>query len=277
MIYLREDLATGLGPNARFERIMAMEGEIFRDLAGRRTLCFVLHGRRFFLKIHRGVGWKEIFKNLFQMRLPVLGAQNEWLAIKRLEKLGIDTMRLAGYGRRGQNPARLHSFVITEALENTVSLEDYCRNWTKQPPTPKLKRMLIKKLATVARQLHQNGINHRDFYICHFLLEPKTLENEGLADYSMQSAPKVYLIDLHRVQIRRKTPRRWIVKDLAGIFFSAMDIGLTSRDYYRFMMIYRQKKLREIVARETSFWNRVRRRAIRLYQKDFKRLPELPL
>jgi len=29
---------------------------------------------------------------------------------------------------------------------------------------------------------------------------------------------KLYLIDLHRVQIREKVPHRWRVKDLAGLF-----------------------------------------------------------
>jgi len=59
-----------------------------------------------------------------QFRLPVLGARNEWLAIQRLQRLDIDTMTLVGYGERGSNPAQRQSFVITEALEETVSLED---------------------------------------------------------------------------------------------------------------------------------------------------------
>jgi len=226
MMYLRSDLARCFRGEDLFDRMMAMEGEVVRELAGRRTLRFIMDGKGFFIKIHRGIGWKEIFKNLLQLRLPVLGARNEWLAIKRLEELGIDTMTLVGYGSRGRNPARIDSFVITEELEHTVSLEDFCRNWTTEPPGPKLKHALIEKLAAVSRQLHQNGVNHRDYYICHFLLDLSGLGNSFHPDWH-----KVYLIDLHRVQLRKRTPKRWIVKDLAGLFFSAMDIGLTSRDY----------------------------------------------
>ena len=40
---------------------------------------------------------------------------------------------------------------------------------------------------------------------------------------------RLYLIDLHRMQLRRKTPSRWIVKDIAGLYYSSMDIGLTKR------------------------------------------------
>jgi hypothetical protein len=47
--------------------------------------------------------------------------------------------------------------------------------------------------------------------------------------------PIIPLIDLHRAQLRKKTPRRWVVKDVAGLYFSVMDIGLTQRDLFRFV------------------------------------------
>ena len=82
--------------------------------------------------------------------------------------------------------------------------------------------------------MHANGINHRDFYICHFLLDVS-------ADVYRQSpqALRLSLIDLHRVQLRKRTPSRWVVKDIGGLYFSSMRIGLTRRDLYRFMKVYR--------------------------------------
>ncbi len=47
-----------------FAYLMQLDGEIYRDIANRRTLRFTLNGRRYFLKAHYGVGWKEILKNL---------------------------------------------------------------------------------------------------------------------------------------------------------------------------------------------------------------------
>ncbi len=158
-----------------FDTIMQLDGELYRDVARRRTLRFEVGGRRYFLKAHYGVGWKEIFKNLLQLRLPVLGARNEWLAIQRLEQLGVETMTLVGYGERGSNPATRQSFVITEALEETESLEDFCGAWEQDPPVTKagirLKRELITRIARISRLMHTHGINHRDYYICHFLLD----------------------------------------------------------------------------------------------------------
>ncbi len=270
MIFLRPDFRPHFPADDAFDRILRLEGEVFRQLAGRRTLRFEVGGKSYFIKIHLGVGWKEIVKNLVHLRLPVLGASNEWRAIRRFEELGVDTMAIAGYGQRGWNPARLESFIVTEDLAGTVSLEDFCRDWAVDRPDPKLKRALIDKVAGIARTLHQNGVNHRDFYICHFLLDPATAQS-----VSGNYEPRLHVIDLHRVQLRRRTPERWVVKDVAALCFSSMDIGLTSRDLYRFMMRYTGLPLRKIDM-ASPFWSKVVKRAVKLYYKEFGKQPQFP-
>ena len=225
-----------------FVAVDRLEGQIFRELDGRRTFRTEVAGRGYFVKIHHGVGWGEIVKNLVSLRLPVLGAGNEWRAIHRLEELGVDTMRAVAYGRRGANPAREHSFIVTEELAPTISLEDFCRDWPTQPPAPALKHALIRRVAEMAGRMHCGGVNHRDFYICHFLLH---LDPAPSAD-----ALKLSLIDLHRAQIRPQTPRRWRDKDLAGLYFSALAIGLTQRDFLRFLRDYFARPLREVLRDE---------------------------
>ena len=255
-----------------FDYLMTLDGEMFRDIDNRRTLRFTLNNKRYFLKAHNGVGWKEIFKNLLTLRLPVLGARNEWRAIQTLTQLGVDTMTLVAWGERGLNPARRQSFVVTEALENTESLEDFCMDWETNPPATKsqlrLKRALIYKVATMARRMHASGINHRDFYLCHFLLD---VSGELLNRPS--EALRLSLIDLHRVQIRRRTPLRWVVKDIGGLYFSAMRIGLTRRDLYRFMQVYRDSSLRVTLHEDGKFWSRCRLRASSLYHSVYHELP----
>ena len=59
-----------------FAAVEALQGEVFRELEARRTLRTEVAGRGYFVKIHRGVGWGEILKNLMCLRLPVLGAGN---------------------------------------------------------------------------------------------------------------------------------------------------------------------------------------------------------
>ncbi len=222
----------------------SVEGEIYREPANarRRTLRFELKGKGYFLKLHWGVGWKEIFKNLANGRLPVLGAQNEWRAIRRLERLGVETMVLEAFGREGGNPARQRSFVVTRELKNCTSLESYCADWPNRPPVPMRKWRLIRRVAEMTRKIHENGLNHRDLYICHFLLQQPWSGRE--ADLHL------YLIDLHRMQQHCRLSRRWQVKDLGSLWFSALEIGLTRRDLLRFLRTYFNRPLREILAKE---------------------------
>ena len=242
-----------------FVAVEALKGEVFRELEARRTLRTEAGGRAFFVKIHRGVGWGEILKNLLSGRLPVLGAGNEWQAIKRLASLGVDTMHGVAFGQRGNNPATQHSFIVTEELAPTISLEDFCANWPAVPPALALKRALIARVAEMARRMHAAGVNHRDFYICHFLLH--------LDPAPSAAALKLSLIDLHRAQVREKTPRRWRDKDLASLYFSALSIGLTRRDRLCFLRIYFADDLRSIIAREAALLGRLAREAERLQQR----------
>jgi heptose I phosphotransferase len=235
-----------------------LEGETFKRIQNRRTFRIERAGRRFFVKCHRGVGWREIFKNLFALRLPVLGAGNEWRAIHRLRELGVETMTPVAYGREGWNPAGLHSLLVTEELANCVSLERYTEGWQHNPPPPAQRRLLIERLARIARTLHLNGVNHRDLYLCHFLIRlPWDGSAEGL---------HLHLIDLHRVQIRRRTPQRWIVKDLGALLFSAQHLKPSRAELLRFVRVYRGTDLRRACA-ERRFWNAVRRRAEALAQR----------
>jgi len=267
LLFLDEPFRDAWRGRDPFVAVEKLEGEVFRELEARRTLRTEVAGRAYFVKIHRGVGWAEILKNLLSLRLPVLGAANEWRAIRRLEELGVDTMHASAFGQRGRNPATQHSFIVTEELAPTISLEDFCRDWPSTPPALALKRALIKRVAEMAGRMHRGGVNHRDFYICHFLLHldpPPTAE-----------ALKLSVIDLHRAQVRRKMPRRWRDKDLASLYFSALSIGLTRRDVLRFLRVYFAKPLRAVLhgnavllvdlAREAD---RLQARFLRKYAKD---------
>ena len=267
MMFLRQDFAVSFQPpSPNFHTIMAIDGEVYRAVAGRRTLRFMHLGKSYFLKTHQGVGWKEIMKNLLQFRAPVLSAKTEWQALHRLRALGIDTLTPVGYGCQGTNPSSLRSFIITEDLGETVSLEDLCADWKKgrrlSAAEVALKRALLAKVAATARQMHENGVNHRDFYLCHLCVKPLRVIAARPPD-----EVAVYVMDLHRAQLRRRTPERWRVKDLASLYFSSLDLGLTIRDLYRFAKGYTEKPLREIVNAHSKFFGKVEARAVSLYCK----------
>lgn len=263
MVILEEPFRSLWAGRDPFAAVEELQGEVFRELEARRTLRTEVSGQGYFVKIHRGVGWAEIFKNLVSMRLPVLGAGNEWQAIRRLEQLGVDTMRGVAFGQRGGNPATQHSFIVTEDLAPTISLEDYCRDWPVNPPPVALKRALLRRVADMARRMHEGGVNHRDFYICHFLLH--------LDPAPTSESLKLSLIDLHRAQIREKTPRRWRDKDLAALHFSALDIGLTRRDLFRFLKLYFGRPLRDLLRDEAPLLRRLASEAGRLQDRYLRK------
>lgn len=243
MIELKEPLTTLWKGKDPFVEVEKLQGEVFRALETRKTLRFSLAEKSYFIKIHYGTTLKEVLKNLISFRIPVLGADREWKAIHRLYQLDVDTMKGIGFGQTGANPLTRKSFIITEDLAPTISLEDYCADWEQTPPDFRIKRMLIKRLATMVRKMHRGGVNHRDCYICHFLLH---LPFDG----DDESQLRLSVIDLHRSQIRDKVPKRWRDKDLIGLYFSSSNIGLSKKDILYFLKIYFDAPLRQTLTQE---------------------------
>ncbi|MEY4640985.1 MAG: lipopolysaccharide core heptose(I) kinase RfaP [Pseudomonadota bacterium] len=253
-LWLREDFQKLWHGQDPFAAAFAVQGDTVRALEQRQTLAFSANGKRYFIKRHHGVTWKEILKNLLSLRLPVVSARNEYRAIRKLHELGLRAPVPVAYGRRGLLPASLESFLVTEDVGPHASLEDYCRPWKSAAPTFAAKRALIEQLADISHRLHTNGICHRDYYLCHFL-------------QTVAGAPLV-VIDLHRALIKVRLPERWIIKDLGGLYFSALDAGLTRHDLFRFMRSYRRCSLRETLLRDRAFWEKTGERALRLYRKE---------
>lgn len=165
------------------------------------------------------------------MRLPVMSARNEWLAIQKMHDVDVGTMTTAAYGVSGANGARRKSFLITEDLEHwllgLIQQQD-CGSKVK------LKRKVMKKVAVIAMRMHACGMNHRDFYMCHF-----RINLDDIADQSSTGDIAIYLMDLHWAQIRSVVSLRWRVKDIAGLLYSALfsykDLRITTGDYIRFI------------------------------------------
>lgn len=246
-----------------FAAARAIGGDVFRALEQRETLAFTLGGQRYFIKRHQGARFGEIVKNLLSLRLPVVSARNEFVALCALQALGLQAPQPAAYGRRGWLPVQLESFLVTHDVGPHESLEDHCRDWATNAPQFAHKQALLLQVADIARRMHGAGICHRDFYLCHFLRR--------------RSDAELVVIDLHRALVKSRLGTRWIIKDLAGLWFSAMDAGLTQRDLLRFVRAYRQDSLRQILCSETPFWRAVLQRALKLYrghQRHYRKVDE---
>ena len=247
-----------------FDKVIVAEGDVVRAKEGRRTFRFEHSGKGYFAKVHMGIGWGEIWKNLSQFRLPVVDASNEWKAVKLLESVGVDTVSMVGKGVRGANPATRQSFVIMDELHEKIELEDFLKGLGSLTggKALRLKRKLIRTVAAAARKMHQAGMNHRDFYLCHFHIEDRDWSN-----WTKGEAIRLPLLDLHRAQIRSAVPTRWLVKDLGALFFSAIDCQITDRDLVAFLREYLGADWKQQIRAESKMWRGVRSRAHSFYKK----------
>jgi len=261
-LILRDELQTLWQGQDIFALVQQLDGDLVRDVPGRQTLRFTLNGKAYYCKRHTGVGWGEILKNLLSLRLPVISARSEWLALNRLAELQVPSLEPVAYGERGSNPATRFSFIVTRELAGKAQLDDYLRAHPRL--APKERRCLLDAVAHIARQIHRNGINHRDLYLCHFLLDTDSLASWRTGAGQVQ----LFLVDLHRAQLRARVPRRWQVKDLASIYFSAMDLGVTQRDIWRFLQVYFDQPLAVVVHQQRDLLAAVARRADKLYRRE---------
>ena len=233
-----------------FEDIMAMQGKAFRDVPGRKTMRIQLGDKSYFIKQHFGVGWGEIFKNLMSFKLPILGAMTEVTAIKKLDDIGIATTPLVAYGQRGYNPATLQSFVINEDLGDIVTLEELFEAGLQANIHAPSRPAILKALGELAAKLHSAGLSHRDFYLCHFVCKKAELESGNV---------NLHLIDLHRVLQGQPSHGAAVMKDMAGLCFSMLQIGLTAADFSVIKQYY--------LSQTNAFWAKVEARAQQLLTK----------
>lgn len=274
MIYLRDDVRPLFRSEHTVADFLCIDGEVIKHaVPTRRTSRFQRGGRLFYMKTHWGVGWREIIKNLLTFRLPVLGAGNEYRAIRAVRSFGLDTMKIAAFGEEGINPASIKSFLITDAIEDTVDLEHWLPDLLRarsSPGTIRLKRAVIGKVAAIAAMLHGHGVNHRDFYLCHLRLDI----SDG--DRPDPKRLRIYVMDLHRAQVRRAAPRRWIVKDIAALLYSSLcaaRLTLSRGDCLRFIEAYSGMPWRQAMDTQRGLWRQVVHRATRMCRKSGGPMP----
>jgi hypothetical protein len=183
-----------------------------------------------YLKRHRGLELKETIKLLASDSPFAMAGRREWENMRRLEALGVKTARRVAFGQKWIKPFELKSFVITEAIPGGVPLDEYIAGHfqgTLSEEALREKRALLWDLGDLVRRLHQAGLTHMDLYLNHFFVR-ETPEGDKV----------LYLIDLQRVAKRWLFKRRWVVKDLAALFYSARNLPLDTTDLARVLNAY---------------------------------------
>ena len=222
-----------------FESLFQFEGgTIAKNLLRERTTTRIeLTGQdckqhAFYLKRHAPAPWKEQIKPFLRLTRPILGARNEWNAILRFHDIGIPTMTPVALGESGSS-----SFLMTNSIEGCEKLSHWMEahhdnsNRNRNQHDPETDR-IVDELAAIARSMHTVGMHHQDFYLTHFL---RPLQNANRP---------IHVIDLGRVRKRKYLAKRWIIKDLAQLNYSAHLFSEKHRK--RFLEAYFERPLEEI-------------------------------
>ena len=224
-----------------FTAIMATtDGRLMRALPDRENWRLQLHAphatsRGAFLKKHHERSLALWMRARLGRSTPASPGRVEAENITRLESAGIRSMNVIAFGEQLHTDGLLESFVLTEELLGFAQLDDYLRQRFPDDDVDEAEasrrkrdfRRLLERVAEVAGRFHRLGYNHRDLYCCHFFIRE---QHPGEFD--------VRLIDLQRVQHRTRLRRRWIVKDLAQLAYSAPRELVSCRHKLAFFKIY---------------------------------------
>jgi heptose I phosphotransferase len=185
--------------------------------------------RWFYLKRHERPRWGERLRPLLNFGKPVFGARNEWLAILGLRDAGVPTLTPVRFGEQGD-----HSLLVTEDLRTDITLLHWVNRYAAETASSGADsahvRALIGDLARLTRRTHGAGIFRQDFFLNHIL----TRGEPGRLD--------MRVIDPGRALRQPRFRRRWIIKDLAQLEFSAR--CLPCADRLRFLRLYLERPFR---------------------------------
>jgi heptose I phosphotransferase len=150
----------------------------------------------------------------------------EYAVTSELSAAGIETPKPICYGEQWGALFEKRSFIITEKIADAEALERRLPPCFSEPATSenlRLRRSFIAQLASFIRKFHQTGYHHRDLYLSHIFYSDKG---------------SFFLIDLARAFKPRILARRFQIKDLAQLYYSAPGRHFSRTDRLRFYVGY---------------------------------------
>jgi heptosyltransferase-2 len=173
-----------------------------------------------------------------------------------LTEAGINTPKIVSFGQQWGPLFEKRSFIITEKIPNAESLERRLPSFFCGPArceNLRLRRNFISQLASFVKKFHETGYRHRDLYFSHIF-------------YS--DSGDFYLIDLARAFRPTILRRRFQVKDIAQLYYSAPAKYFSNTDRLRFYLCYVGRN--KLVNGDKNFIRKILHRANRMARHDAK-------
>ncbi len=244
-------------------RLLNEEMQIVRVRGERRTARLMLDGRSFFIRLYGRAPRREYWKSWLSLRAPVTDAGPESRALLRLASAGVPAPRLVAYQQGSELQGKgVRSMLLMTDIGEHMDLAALASRWLHGAPPPTARRSLIRAVGELVGRMHKAGVNHRDLYLFH-LAQP-TKGGHPIKGTAL------FLLDLHRAQVRARVPRRWLIKDLGSLWFSALGLAPRRLDLLRFLRSYDPCNWRYL-ARDAGFGRALRRRARALLAESWRK------
>jgi len=227
-------------------------GETIKQIKARSVIRFETRHhdikRTFYIKRHNSefIGLSRLFPRLFPRRSLSQG-RLEFESICDFRINNLPTVVPVAIGEKISHFFWGKSFLITEDFSPFISLEALLEN---QPQFflgsrgENRKLILLKEIAALAKRMHQNGFNHRDFNATHILLNYK----------NGSDVPLIALFDLQRVEKRKCFRFRWKIKSIARLNYTLPDDIFNIKDRAYILLSYKNKKSFNFLDRMQWFW-----------------------
>jgi hypothetical protein len=186
----------------------------------------------------------------------------EFASADELAAVGINTPNTIAYGEQWGTLFERRSFIITEKIPDAKSLERELPDCFNGPPTTenlKVRRNFIARLAGFIKKFHETNYRHRDLYFSHIFCS-----DEG----------EFYLIDLARAFRPIVLRRRFQIKDIAQIHYSAPAKYFSNTDRLRFYLGYTGRD--RLTSEDKNFIRKVINKARRMARHDIKHKRQVP-
>ena len=226
----------------------------------------------FFMKRYTNPPISKQVKNWLSHGKHASMAHFDHSAADELSKAGINTPKTIAFGEQWNGFFEKKSFCITEQIPNAEALErqlpDCFKNDSPDKSTPESsirseklnkRRQFICDLAEFVRKFHDTGFRHRDLYLSHIFYDDRRM---------------FHLIDLARCFKPAILSKRYRVKDIAQLFYSAPGSIFTHADRMRFYKAL--ACVRKIKSSDKLFIRKIIRKANRIATHDIKHGRKVP-
>lgn len=218
--------------------------------------------RTFFLKRYDHPPIRIQLANWIDARRRRSCCQTELKPIQALSAHQVGTAKPVAYGQVWGWLFEKQSFLVTEEIADGASLEKRlpaCFYAASTAAALHERRIFIRQLARFIRRFHDLGYRHRDLYLAHIFCDTKG---------------ELYLIDLARAFRPILRRHRFLIKDLAQVFYSMPAQYFSRTDRLRAYLHYAGKE--RLSRRDKSLVRSLVNKAKRMARHDSKRGKDVP-